>query len=65
MYLECVEHLRTALAVLGADGSRADEEGIGKGALTVVDVRDDAGRTRRNKKSGNPMHGNSSMMAQH
>ena len=41
-YLEGIEHLGTAPAVLGGDRSRRDQEAVGEGALAVVDVRDDA-----------------------
>ena len=43
-YLEGIEHLGTAPAVLGGDRSRRDQEAVGEGALAVVDVRDDASR---------------------
>lgn len=60
-HLERVEHLRTPLAVLGADGPRPHQERVGQGALAVVYVRDDAGsakqkqeRTPRRQGTGTP-----------
>lgn len=52
--LECVEHLRTPLAVLSANGPRPHEELVSQGALAVIYVCDDAGSARKAK----PRQGN-------